>query len=238
MLEWTHSEIIRLQTATLEGLVILYHLCGERAVVRGFAGVTIKFTWYPSMRFSTYFMIPTPTLSFPVHRYSILYSLLPSCSTGKDWFPSVPPWENLVILQNYLPTRLYIMTSPSVNVTSSSSFLIYYYYIIIIIIIIIIICDQSQHAYYLISLKWNADKSWLTSLTRRLEQLITFWTSIDLVCAAVAEGTCGCASYVVNIVIAAVCHFDGIWPVAAVWSPVEANCPGDLTISHRGMSTI
>ena len=149
--------------------------------------------------------------------------------------PLCPSLRNLVILQNYLPTRLYIMTSPSVNVTSSSSFLIYYYYIVIIIIII---CDQSQHAYYLISLKWNAGKSWLTSLTRRLEQLIIFWTSIDLVCAAVAEGTCGCACYVVNIVTAAVCHFDGIWPVAAVWSPVEANCPGDLTISHRGMSTI
>ena len=151
--------------------------------------------------------------------------------------PLCPSLRNLVILQNYLPTRLYIMSSPSVNVTSSSSFLIYYYYIIIIIIIIII-CDQSQHAYYLISLKWNADKSWLTSLTRRLEQLITFWTSIDLVCAAVAEGTRGCASYVVNIVIAAVYDFDGSWPVAAVWPPVEANCPGDLTISHCGVSTI
>ena len=147
--------------------------------------------------------------------------------------PLCPSLRNLVILQNYLPTRLCIMTSPSVNVTSSS-FLIYYYYIIIIIII----CDQSQHAYYLISLKWNADKSWLTSLTRRPEQLITFWTSIDLVCAAVAEGTSGCSCYVVNIVTAAVCHFDGIWPDATVWSPVEANCPGDLTISHRGMSTI
>ena len=61
---------------------------GWRALsVEGFARVTI--TWYPSIK------IPTPPLSFPVHRHSILYGLLSPFFVGEDWFPSVPPRETL-----------------------------------------------------------------------------------------------------------------------------------------------
>ena len=76
-------------------------------------------------------------------------------------------------------------------------------------------------------LKYNTDYT----------KFIIFPTSIDWVYSTVAEVTPGCAIYVVNIITAAVYHFDGNWFVAAIWMPVEKNCPGNLTISLCGMRT-
>ena len=91
-----------LQTATLKGLVIIYHLCGEGAgiSVKGFADG--RLCWSHNI----IYLIPLHTalyIFYDPHPFALIssllifnfYSLLPSYSVGEDYFFSVPPWETL-----------------------------------------------------------------------------------------------------------------------------------------------
>ena len=67
---------------------------GEGAGVKGFADKGLCWSHdnpIPPRAVPYNFMIPISPLSFPVHWNSILYSLLPSCSVGEDWFSSISP---------------------------------------------------------------------------------------------------------------------------------------------------
>ena len=91
-----------LQTATLKGLVIIYHLCGDKwDKCEGLC-------WWTTLLESQYnlpdtspcgslhfFMIPTLSLSSPVYWYSISTVFFPHTLLAKTNSFSVPPWETL-----------------------------------------------------------------------------------------------------------------------------------------------